>query len=104
MIEPVLLPFGGDTEGDVAFESPEKVTYVQALTNPHDGMEVVRHGQGDQRRPAALFLKPRRRFEDDTPAAGIIEVMRAAKLVAQCDENWVGYAGPGWTMACGCWA
>ena len=95
MIEPVLLPFGGDTEGDVAFESPEKVTDVQALPNPHDGMEVVRHGQGEQRRPAALFLKPHRRFEDDTPAAGVIKVMRAAKLVAQCDENRVGYAGPG---------
>ena len=51
MIEPVLLPFGGDTEGDVAFESPEKVTDVQALPNPHDGMEVVRHGRGYTEKP-----------------------------------------------------
>ena len=101
MIESVPLPFGGDTEGDVSFESPEQVSDLHALSDAHDGVEVVRHGQGDQRRPAALLLEARRRFEDDTPAAGIIEVMRAAKLVAQCDENRVGYAGPGGTMACG---
>jgi hypothetical protein len=95
MIESVPLPFGRDTEGDVSFESPEQVFDLHALSDAHDGVEVVRHGQGDQRRPAALFLKPRRRFEDDTPAAGIIEMTYSSVLMAKGYKYGVGVAGPG---------
>jgi hypothetical protein len=82
MVEPIPLPFGGDAERDVTFESPEQVADVQALSDAHDGMEMIRHGHGNQRRPAALLLEACRRFEDDTPAARIVEVMRTSKLVA----------------------
>ena len=95
MIESVPLPFGGDAEGDVTFESPEQVADVQALSDAHDGVEMVRHGQGDQRRPAALFLKPRRRFEDDAPATGIVEMTYSSVLMAKGDKYGVGVAGPG---------
>ena len=98
MVKSVFLPFGGDAEGDITFESPEKMADFHASANAHDGVEMIRHGQRDQGCPAALLLQPRRRFEDDAPATRIIEVMRAAKLVAQRDENRVGFAGPGWTM------
>jgi hypothetical protein len=94
MIESVPLPFGGDTEGDVPFESPEQVSDLHALSDAHDGVEMVRHGQGDQRRPAALFLKPRRRFEDDTPAAGIVKMVRTSVFMAERDEDGVDIAGP----------
>jgi hypothetical protein len=104
MIEPVLLPFGGDTEGDVPFESPEQVSDLHALSDAHDGVEMVGHGQRDQGCPAALLFKARRPFEDDAPATGIIEVVRAAKLVAQRDEDRVGCTGPGWAMVGECLA
>jgi hypothetical protein len=103
-VETIFLPFSADAEGDVPFESPEQVFDLHALSDAHDGVEMIRHGQGDQRRPATLFLNPRRRFEDNAPAAGIIEVMRAAKLVAQCDECRLGFAGPRGALVWGCLA
>jgi hypothetical protein len=56
MIEPVFLPFGGDAEGDVTFESPEKMADLHASAYVHDGVEMVGHGHGDKRCPAVLFF------------------------------------------------
>jgi hypothetical protein len=94
VVEAIFLPFRGDAEGDVPFESPEQVSDFHALSDAHDGVEMIRHGQGDQGGPAALFLKPRRRFEDDAPAAGVVKMVRTSVFMAERDEDGVDIAGP----------
>ena len=94
MIKSVFLPFGGDAEGDITFESPEKMTDLHASAYPHDGVEMVGHGHDDKRRPATLLFQARRRFEDDAPATGIIEMTYSSVRMAKGDEDGVGVAGP----------
>ena len=95
MIEPILLPFGGNAEGDITFESPEKMADLHASAYAHDGVEMVGHGHGDKRRPAALLLEACRRFEDDAPAPSIIKMAYSSVLMAKGDEDGVGIACPG---------
>ena len=104
MVEPILLPFGGDAERDVPFESPEQVSDFHALSDAHDGMEMIRHGHGNQRRPATLFFQAADCFSYEAPAACIIKMVRASVFMAERDEYRVGFACPSGAMMGECLA
>jgi hypothetical protein len=95
MIEPILLPFGGNAEGDITFESPEKMADLHASAYAHDGVEMVGHGHGDKRRPATLLFQATDCFHYESPAPSIIKMAYSSVLMAKGDEDGVGIACPG---------
>jgi hypothetical protein len=95
MIEPILLPFGGNAEGDITFESPEKMADLHASAYAHDGVEMVGHGHGDKRRPATLLFQATDCFHYESPAPTIIKMAYSSVLMAKGDEDGVGTACPG---------
>ena len=95
MIKSVFLPFGGDAEGDITFESPEKMADLHASAYAHDGVEMVGHGHGDKRRPATLRFQATNCFHHESPATRSIKMTYSSVLMAKGDENRVCIAGPG---------
>ena len=95
MIKSVFLPFGGDAEGDITFESPEKMADLHASADAHDGVEMVGHGHGDKRRPATLLFQASDCFQYESPAASIIKMACSSVFMAKGDEDGVGIACPG---------
>jgi hypothetical protein len=94
MIKSVFLPFGGDAEGDITFESPEKMADLHSSADTHDGVEMVGHGHGDKRRPATLLFQATDCFHHEPPAPSIIKMACSSVLMAKGDEDGVAVAGP----------
>ena len=87
MIEAILLPLGCDTEGDVPFETPEQVADFKASTDTHDGVQMIRHRQQDERGPAALFRQPCGSLFNHTPGVWVIKMRNTAVLKSERQED-----------------